>query len=237
MQPAPPDDLHMSFAEHYRELAWRIFRISFWVLVAFVITALGWNVAACIFFYASRGLGGRSLEPIKDVPFDRWLWAAFVAFLVGFYKVVQHAMSFAEPALYSDERKILQVVKRWLYVSPLLALTLPGVCLRLGHISNWILSTVDIFDLKAMVIRFILSSFLVSLFLNIPRSRSSLGFGVFMTAITVIWLTPDHFMFTLLATSVETATVGFFISFVTLLNISERVRPSVKGPGSRPSSE
>jgi Sec-independent protein secretion pathway component TatC len=138
MLPAQSDDLQMTAAEHYAELAWRVFRVSLWVLVAFVITVPLWKVAAQILFSITRRLGGGSPEWIKDVPFDRWLWAAFVAFLTGFYKLVQHAMSFTEPALYPDERKILRVVKRWLYISPLLAVLLPGVCLRLGHFIAWI---------------------------------------------------------------------------------------------------
>ena len=214
----------MTFEEHYAELAARLLRISLTVLVTFLLTGFLWKIATSLFYSITLAISGGSLEPMKDTPSDRWLWAAFFAFLAGFYSVVRHVMAFVEPGLYPDERKVLRVSRLWLYISLLLSITLPGIIVRLSGIFSFVSSVAILLDMKALVIRCLLSALLTTCFLTIPRSRNSLTPIFFVLTIPLIWLAPDHFMFTVVVGIVELSVPAFIFSFAILLNLSERLR-------------
>lgn len=218
------EDLRMSFTEHYAELVARFFRITFAILSVFFVTVFLWKVAASFFYLFTSVIGGSSLNSIKDTPFNRWLWAAFFASLVGFSRFVSHMMLFIEPGLYADERRVLNVTRRWLYISLVIAVILPGLIVRLSNHSSLVTSIALALDLKGIVIRFLLSAVLTACFLNIPRSRLPLKTGFFLIIIPLIWLAPDHFIFTVVAGIIELSAIVFIVSYTILFNLNARAR-------------
>ncbi len=92
----------MTFAEHYHELASRVFRITGTVLIAFSI-ASGFPDQCDSAFYALIGRLAGAPRAAPLIVFVRWMWAAAVAFLIGFWQLVRQLSACVEPGLYTEE--------------------------------------------------------------------------------------------------------------------------------------